>query len=257
MRPAKFSYLESDTVLAMAHRGGASAFPENTLRAFQHAVDLGYRYVETDVHATRDGVLLAFHDDKLDRVTNKTGVIAELDYAQVKDALVDGKEPIPLFDELLSSFPDLKINIDPKRSNAVGPLISVLQDHNAIDRVCVGAFSADRIIPVREALGPRLCTGTGPMATTRLRMASLSGPFAGIWGRFCEGVAQVPVMQSGMRIVDRAFVEMAHHCEIQVHVWTIDDPDEMNALLDLGVDGLMTDEPEVLRDVLDKRGEWR
>ncbi|MBV1885896.1 MAG: hypothetical protein KUG61_02350, partial [Parvibaculaceae bacterium] len=83
MRPAKYSYLESDTVLAMAHRGGACAYPENTLRAFQHAVDLGYRYVETDVHATRDGVLLAFHDDKLDRVTNKTGVIAELDYAQV------------------------------------------------------------------------------------------------------------------------------------------------------------------------------
>lgn len=257
MRPAKYSYLESDTVLALAHRGGASAHPENTLRAFQHAVDLGYRYVETDVHATRDGVLLAFHDDKLDRVTNKSGVIAELDYAQIKDALVDGREPIPLFDELLSSFPDLKINIDPKRQNAVGPLISVLKDHNAVDRVCVSAFSGSRIAAVKDALGPRLCTGMAPMSTTRLRMASLFGPFAGIWGQFSEGVAQVPVIQSGMKIVDRAFVEMAHQHDLQVHVWTIDDPAEMNELLEIGVDGLMTDEPEVLRDVLDKCGEWR
>src|SRR5690606_33773348 len=176
MRPAKYPYPEHDGLLAFAHRGGASAWPENTMPAFQGAVDLGYRYLETDVHATRDGVLLAFHDDKLDRVTDRTGVIAEMDYADVKQARVDGREPIPLMAELLSAWPDVRINIDPKRDNAAGPLIRLLKDMNAIDRVCVTAFSGKRTAGIRAALGPRLCTGMGPMSTSRLRFSSWSGP---------------------------------------------------------------------------------
>ncbi|MEQ8593981.1 MAG: glycerophosphodiester phosphodiesterase [Parvibaculum sp.] len=256
MRPAKYPYLEHDGLLAFAHRGGAGAWPENTMPAFQGAVDLGYRYLETDVHATRDGVLLAFHDDKLDRVTDRTGVIAEMDYADVKQARVDGREPIPLMADLLLAWPEVRINIDPKRDNAAGPLIRLLKDMNAIDRVCVTAFSGKRTAGIRAALGPRLCTGMGPMSTARLRFSTWSGPLGFVWGGFVEGCAQIPVRQYGIRLVDRALVDRAHELGLQVHVWTIDDPVEMRRLIDAGVDGLMTDEPALLKTVLIERGLW-
>jgi glycerophosphoryl diester phosphodiesterase len=256
-RPAKFPYLEFDGVLAFAHRGGTSIHPENTMSAFQHAVDLGFRYLETDVHATRDGVLLAFHDEELDRVTDLTGRVAEMDYAEVAKARIGGTEPIPLFAELLESLPQARINIDPKLDNAAGPLVKVLKEANALDRVCVTSFSDKRAGWIKEQLGPDLCTGLGPWGTARMRFSSLSGPFSRIWGDFPQGCLQIPTHQGGMRLVDRRMVDHAHERGLQVHVWTIDDPKEMNRLLDLGVDGVMTDRPEVLKSVLEARGGWR
>lgn len=256
MRPAKFPYLEHDGLLAFAHRGGAGAWPENTMPAFQGAVDLGYRYIETDVHATRDGVLLSFHDDLLDRVTDSTGRIAEMDYADVRKARIAGTEPIPLMADLLAAWPEVRINIDPKRDNAVLPLIRLIKDAQAIDRVCVTAFSGRRTAGIRDALGPKLCTGMGPLSTTRLRLSSWAGPARGFFGGFAEGCAQIPVEQFGIRLVDRASVDRAHEAGLQVHVWTIDDEAEMRRLIDLGVDGLMTDEPALLKAVLMEKGLW-
>lgn len=255
-RPAKFPYLEFDGVLAFAHRGGTSAHPENTMPAFQHAIDLGFRYLETDVHATRDGVLLAFHDEELDRVTDMTGRIAELDYAQVSKARIDGREPIPLFAELLASWPEARFNIDPKLDNAVEPLAKALRDADALDRVCVTSFSDRRTAGVRDLLGRDLCTGLGPIGTTRMRFSSFSGPLSGLWGNFVQGCLQIPTHQFGIRLVDRRLIEHAHERGLQVHVWTIDEVAEMRRLLDLGVDGVMTDRPELLKSVLMERREW-
>ncbi|WP_421865841.1 glycerophosphodiester phosphodiesterase [Parvibaculum sp.] len=256
MRPAKFPYLEFDGLLAFAHRGGAGAWSENTMPAFQGAVDLGYRYIETDVHATRDGVLLAFHDDKLDRVTDMQGVIAEMDYAEVRKARIAGTEPIPLMAELLAAWPDIRINIDPKRDNAARPLVQLLKEAKAVERVCVNSFSGRRTAGIRDALGPNLCTGMGPLSTARLRFSSWAGPMGFVFGGFAEGCAQIPVEQYGIPLVDRKLVERAHELGLQVHVWTIDDPDEMRRLIDAGVDGLMTDEPALMKTVLIERGLW-
>ncbi len=256
-RPAKFPYLEHEGILAFAHRGGAGNWPENTMPAFQGAIDLGYRYIETDVHATRDGVLLAFHDDQLDRVTDRVGTIAEMDFVDVAKARVAGLEPIPRLEELLLAWPGIRINIDPKRDNAVEPLIRVLRGSAALDRVCVTSFSGARTRAVREALGKDLCTGLGPAATARLRFSSWFGPFGGLWGSFQGGCAQIPVKQNGIRLVDSQMIDRAHEEGLQVHVWTIDEPAEMNRLIDLGVDGLMTDQPAVLKTVLIERGLWR
>lgn len=256
MRPAKFPYLESKGLLAFAHRGGANVHPENTMPAFEHALSLGYRYIETDVHATKDGVLLAFHDDRLDRVTDKTGIIAEMTYDEVRGAKVEGKEPIPLMADLLTAFPQVKINIDPKADNAVEPLIKVLKAAKATERVGIGSFSDARLAAMRAALGPGLCTSMGPIAATRLRLGSFLGPLKGLLGGFAAGCAQLPVHQSGLRLIDRRMVDHAHELGLQIHVWTIDEPAEMHRLIDMGVDGLMTDEPEVLKSVLEARGLW-
>ena len=161
--------------LAFAHRGGAGDWPENTMPAFEHAVGLGYRYLETDVHATADGVLLAFHDDRLDRVTDRTGEIATLPHAVVAEARVDGREPIPLLEDLLGAFPEARVNIDPKHDDSVEPLIEVLERTNAVDRVCIGSFSDARLRTLRARLGPGLCTSMGPKEVARLRLDALSG----------------------------------------------------------------------------------
>jgi glycerophosphoryl diester phosphodiesterase len=242
----------ADPPLAFAHRGGAGDWPENTMPAFEGAVALGYRHVETDVHLTADGVLLAFHDDALDRVTDRRGIVAELPWSEVRQARVDGREPIPRLDDLLGAWPDLCVNIDPKHDRSVEPLADAIARAGAVDRVAIGSFSDRRIARLRARLGPRLCTSLGPRGVARLRTASFGVPA----GSFDATCVQVPPSARGHTIVDERFVRVAHSHGIQVHVWTIDDPAEMTRLLDLGVDGIMTDRPAVLKEVLRARDEW-
>jgi len=249
---AQFPFLDHDGVLAFAHRGGAGDWPENTMPAFAGAVELGYRYVETDAHVTADGVLLAFHDDRLNRVTDGHGVIADLSYREVQRAKVDGREPIPLLADLLGTWPDLRVNIDPKHDRCLDALVTVIEQTGAIDRVCCGSFSDHRLHVLRSRLGPRLCTPLGPRGTARLRAACFGVP-AGTLNAPC---AQVPTEVKGRRLVDERFVHTAHRLGVQVHVWTIDDPAEMADLCDLGVDGIMTDRPALLKEVLVRRGRW-
>lgn len=221
--------------------------------AFEGAVALGYRYLETDAHVTADGICLAFHDDRLDRVTDQEGVIAELPYRIVRDARVDGREPIPLLEDLVAAFPQVRINIDTKHDTSVDAVAAVLRRTGAVDRVCIGSFSETRLARIRALMGPELCTSLGPKETARLRGGSFGLPGAGHLAGVC---AQVPHRVKGVTIVDERFVAKAHALGLQVHVWTIDEPDEMHELLDLGVDGIMTDQPAVLKDVLVDRGTW-
>ena len=250
---AAHPFLDWPGPLAFAHRGGASEAPENTMPAFEHAVRLGYRYLETDVHVTADGTLLAFHDDRLDRVTDRTGVIAELPWSEVQHARVDGREPIPRLEELLTAWPDVRVNIDPKHDAAAEPLADAIVRTGAADRVCVAAFSDRRTERVKAIVGPALCTGMGPRQVAQLVSASRGMPGA---KRLRSPCAQVPPNQGRLPLVTERFVGTAHRLGVQVHVWTIDDQDEMARLLDLGVDGIMTDRPAVLKDVLVARGQW-
>ncbi|MCB1003283.1 MAG: glycerophosphodiester phosphodiesterase [Acidimicrobiales bacterium] len=249
---SRWPFLDHPGPLAFAHRGGAGDAPENTLPAFAQAVALGYRYVETDAHVTADGVLLAFHDHVLDRVTDRTGVIADLPWSEVRRARVGGTEPIPRLEELLATWPDLRVNIDPKHDAAVDPLARAIERTGAIDRVCVGSFSDRRLRRLRVRLGERLCWSHGPRGIARARLASLGLPA----GPLAAPCVQVPVRQGRVTVVDPRFVRHLHGRGIQVHVWTIDEEAEMERLLDLGVDGIMTDRPAALRAVLERRGAW-
>jgi glycerophosphoryl diester phosphodiesterase len=250
---AAHPYLDWPGPLAFAHRGGASEAPENTMPAFEHAVRLGYRYLETDAHVTADGQLVAFHDDRLDRVTDRTGVIGELPWSEVARARVDGREPIPLLADLLTAWPDVRVNIDPKHDAAAEPLAETIVRTGTVDRVCVAAFSDRRTERVRSIVGPALCTGMGPRQVAQLVAASRGVPGG---RRLRAPCAQVPTHQGRLPLVTQRFVSTAHRFGVQVHVWTIDDAAEMARLLDLGVDGLMTDRPNVLKDLLVERGEW-
>jgi glycerophosphoryl diester phosphodiesterase len=246
-------------VLAFAHRGGAF-HPEiegleNTMRAFEHAVDLGYCYLETDIHATRDGVLLAFHDAILDRVTDTTGEIAEIGYDDLADVVVSERERIPTLASLFERFPDARFNIDVKSDSAVRPLAELIIRTRCHDRVCVGSFSDRRMRAFRSAMDRAVATAHGPRAVALARLAPtcrLAARTAGLPG----AVFQVPVRRGPLPVVTEEFVARAHAIGRPVHAWTVDDPAEMNALLDLGVDGIFTDRTDVLRDVLLERGQW-
>ncbi len=245
-------YLDSDGPLGFAHRGGASVHPENTERAFRHAVELGFTHLETDVHVTSDGVAIAFHDDVLDRVTDRQGLIAELAWDEVKLARVAGTEEICRLDDLLAAFPDTRFNLDPKHDEAVEPLIDVLRRTDTVERVCVTSFSSRRTRRVKAHLGADLCTGGGPgqVLATLLTGWRIPLPVADI------DTLQVPASIGRVPIVTKRFVDAAHRRRLHVHVWTIDEAEEIDRLLDLGVDGVMTDEPEVLRHVYRSRGIW-
>lgn len=251
---SRYPFFDHPGVLAFAHRGGAAYAPnrgiENSMRAFENAVALGYRYLETDVHATADGELIAFHDDTLDRVTDRTGVVAELPYAEISKARIGGREPIPRLGELLDAWPDVRINIDIKAEGAIEPLARVVEQTRSADRVCVASFSWKRLRAARRLLGPRVATSLAPPELLFLRL--LPRPLC----RLLPGTArcvQVPPVQWGFRIVTAGFVEKAHALDRQVHVWTIDDAETMTTLLDLGVDGIITDRIDTLREVLEGR----
>ena len=227
------------------------------MRAFEAAIALGYEYLETDVHATADGVLIAFHDETLDRVTDHVGPVGAMTWAQLRPVRIAGTEPVVRFDELLEAMPDIRFNVDAKHDAAVGPLIQAVRRAGSLDRLCFGAVSDRRVAQIRHALGRGACTALGTREVAALRFLAWGVQFfrAPLQRRPGRCV-QVPVRSHGATLVDPGFIAAAHDLGLPVHVWTINESDEMERLLDLGVDGLMTDRPALLRDVLVRRGAW-
>lgn len=244
-------FLDHPTPVAFAHRGGAGHFPENSWRAFEHAVGLGYAYLETDAHATADGVLVAFHDKTLDRVTDRTGAIAALPASEVAAARICGTDPIPRLEDLLGAWPDVRFNIDVKDSPAARPLAELIRRTASWDRVCVTSFSAARLATTRRLLDRPVCMATSPAGAAALRSGIPGRALAPGFARRSVRCAQLPIGLASAPLIRRA-----HEAGLQVHVWTVNDARLMTGLLDLGVDGIMTDQTELLRDVLTGRGQW-
>jgi glycerophosphoryl diester phosphodiesterase len=251
------AFLDGPRPRAFAHRGwhtGTLTGLENTAAAFERALREGLRYLETDVHATADGVLVAFHDVVLDRVTDRRGLIGALTWGEVRRARIGGLEPIPRMEDLLTDFPDALFNIDAKSDAAVGPLVDLLERTGTTDRVCLASFSDARLRALRDRLGPAATLSLGTRQVARLVARARHLP---IPARFPGALAaQVPVRLRGVPVATPGFIRTAHRLGLEVHVWTIDDAAEMDRLLGLGVEGLVTDRPDILRDVLRRRGDW-
>jgi glycerophosphoryl diester phosphodiesterase len=283
------AFLDHPGPLAFAHRGGARHAPENSWRAFEHAVGLGYEYIETDAQATADGVLLAFHDRTLDRLTGQPGRVSRLTLKDLVGARVGGTEPIPVLEDVLAAWPDMRFNIDLKDTPAVAPLAGVLRRTNAWDRVCVVSFSASRLRGARRALDRPVCMAASPLGTAMVRLGAppvprsprgpnrhgsgqrgaAAGPMAAsarrpgaTAGRRAGPLAErlagagVRCVQVPVPVATPSYIARAHRLGLQVHVWTVNDRPTMEALLDRGADGIMTDDTVALRDVLVGRGRW-
>jgi glycerophosphoryl diester phosphodiesterase len=253
MPTARHPFFDHPWPMALAHRGGAEEGPENTMAAFENAVTLGFRCIETDVQVTRDGVPLVFHDERLERMTDRTGAVSELTWEELRGPRILGREPIPRLEELLHAWPGVRYVIEPKSDQAVGPLADAIRRTGVLDRVCIGSFSDKRITRMRDLLGPELCTSLGRRGVLRLRLASLGLPV----GDFVEAAAQVPVSYRGLPVVDRQLLATAQKRGLRVQVWTVNQESEMERLIDLGVDGIITDRPATLKAVLSRRGLWQ
>jgi len=259
MKAADFPYFDRP-FLAFAHRGGASYGPnlhrENSLHAFTEAVALGYHYLETDVHATADGTLLAFHDAVLDRVTDRTGRIGELTWAEVSRARIHGIDPIPTLAELFTAFPEVRFNIDAKSDAAVDLLADTIDAYGAHQRVCVSSFGVRRLHRLRRRLGRPVASGASALGIAANRFLpwltwAINTPAAAL---------QMPVrsviLGRDTLILTPNLVKAVHRAGKQVHIWTVDDSELIERLIDVGVDGIFTDRIDSLKTVLSERGLW-
>lgn len=259
MRP----YLTHEHPIRFAHRGSRLLWPENTLTAFQGAIDLGCRYLEIDVHVTRDHRVVVFHDDRLERLTDGSGRVSDWLWEDLRrlDAAYHFKPEdghalrgtgigIPLFEDAVATWPSALWNIDLKQGGIERRVADLISAMGIEERVMIGSFRDRRIRRFRSATGGAVATSAGPTETTRaLNAARLGRRPAGPADAF-----QVPERAGPITIVDGRFVKAAHRAGKQVHVWTVNDAGTMHRLLDLGVDGIVTDRPDVLNEVLVERG---
>lgn len=242
--------------LAFAHRGEALDGGENTLEAFSAAVERGFGYLELDVHTTGDGVVIVFHDGHLDRISNGSGAIADHDFAQIAALRVDGR-PIPRFEDVLAAWPDIRLNVDIKDEASVAPFAALVNQYAAHDRVLVAAFSDARRRRVLRLLDAPAASSPGVVTVALAVLLSKVG-LLGLLRPWLRGVVafQVPERHGLLRVVTPRFLVQAHRLGIHVHVWVVNERREMDRLLEMGVDGIMTDRSDLLAAAMEERGLW-
>lgn len=235
------------------------------MEAFAGAVSLGFRHLETDLHLTSDGVLVCHHDPTVDRTTEGSGSVGDLTFDQLGSLDAGYRHGgagghvfrgigirVPALEEAVLAFPEVSFVVDLKTDRSIEPLHRLIDRLDLHDRLIVGSFSDRRLREFRALSGGRVATSTGAAASRSWLLASRIG--RGVRGE--ASALQLPVRSRGIRVVDRRLVAAAHALGLQVHVWTVNDPAEMTSLLDIEVDGIITDRPDLLKEVLMARGEW-
>uniref|UniRef100_UPI0035638C21 glycerophosphodiester phosphodiesterase family protein n=1 Tax=Actinotalea sp. TaxID=1872145 RepID=UPI0035638C21 len=243
------SYGDRTPVLAIAHRGGSALGPENTVPAFERSLALGLDHLETDVRVSADGVCVAFHDRDLRRVTGSHGRVEDLSWAQISRLRVLGSAPVPRLDELLSAWPQVRWVLDVKQPAAIDALLRTVRATGTQHRICLSGTWDRHLDAARESLGPAVRSAIG--------WASLGRVLAG--GTLGAGSAEfvhLPLRLAGRRLPEPRLLARAQAQSLRVVVWGVDTAEQMHRLLDDGVDGIITDHPDVLREVLIARGAW-
>jgi glycerophosphoryl diester phosphodiesterase len=247
-------FLDGPAPIAFAHRGGGVE-DENGLLAFKAAEEVGFRYMETDVRSSRDGVPMVFHDEHLGRMTGCDRMLADLTVAELKLLGLPGGEKIPTLRETLTIFPTLRFNIDLKDDKSVDSVGDLVEEMSAHERVCLASFSEDRVSAIRDRFGDSVCTGLGVRGVVRVGLTVAISMNRLAWRRGAS-VLQIPVRWRGIPVLSSALVRSANEAGLAVHVWTLNDREEIEQALDKGVDGVMTDHPRLLKDILIARGLW-
>jgi glycerophosphoryl diester phosphodiesterase len=260
-------YFEPDKFLVIAHRGGRSLGPENTIYTFKRALDLGVDVLEMDLQITRDDALVILHDRKVNRTTNGKGRVADFTLAELKklDAgfrwspdnsnsfpLRDKGITIPTLAEVFRAFPDTRMNIEIKSSqvNTIQDFCRTIRDHGMAENVMVACFDSGKLGEFRSVC-PEVATSAGASEAVmfywlqRTQLESAYSPSA--------HALQIPEAYRDRQITTRRFLDAAHARNMRVHVWTINDTESMQRLIDLGVDGIMTDYPDRLIKILKTR----
>ena len=246
-----FEYLDNYKFTPFSHRGGSIENDENTLEAFENSINLGYQYIETDVQHTKDNKLVIFHDDDLNRICNLDLKISNINFKELQEIKIFNKHNIPLLNEALNTWPDVYFNIDPKSEQSAYLLLDELKKQKDLNRFCVGSFSSKNLNIMRNELKNRLCTS---MSQDEV-ISFLLNRFIPLFYNNAPCI-QIPMYFYGLKIVTKNLVEHVHNVGKKIHVWTVNDEGEMKALIDYGVDGIMTDRPKKLKELLQERLLW-
>lgn len=247
------AYLSPGSPKVFAHRGLALEAPENTLLAFEKAIAVGAEFVETDVHASADGHAVISHDPDLVRVAGRAVKVEQLTLAQLRRIDLGHGQGFSSLRDALDAFPDTRFNIDVKSAGAVGPTARAISELGAIDRVLVASFSERRRRQAVAALPGVASSVSAPRMVSAL-LAGKLGLGSALRRSLRSLVAvQVPERALGLAVTTPRMIEALHRAGVEVHVWTINDPVRMGELLDLGVDGLVTDRADLAFEVLRNR----
>lgn len=254
MTSGRHPFFDHDGPLPLAHQGGGGEEIENSTAAFANARRLGYRYLDIDLQVTSDGVLVAHHDDTLERLTGLDGPVSTRSWAELSEARLPNGEPLARFEDLLEAHPDVFWNIEVKSDEATESVVAAVRNHGIDARTCLNTFSDLRMHKVRKAAAGLEPAYSTPIASTLWLKAASYVPFLPF--RTSAHATQAPIKDRGVPVLDERYVRRAHKAGLKAIVWTIDEPDEMRRLLDIGVDGILTDEPAALKSVLEERGVW-
>ena len=238
-------YLKYDGIAVLAHRGGALESYENTLESFDYSIGLGCKYIETDVQLSSDGVPYIFHDEDLKRLTGSNRPFHLHLSSEINDIKLFDKFKIPTLEETLITFPNAHFQIDFKSDEVVLPAIDIIRKTNSINRVCIASFDSDRLEIVRNEL-PDVCLSMGPKEVLGLLLKSYGLSKKDIPG----DCLQIPIYKYGLKLVTKRFVDFVHSQDLKIMVWTINDKKNMDYLISLGVDGIITDKPKFLFDLI-------
>jgi len=240
-------YLDYDGLKVLAHRGGAEESFENTTESFEYSQLLGCEFIETDVQVSSDGIPYIFHDDDLKRILNKPVRFDSLSSNEIDDLSIFNSCKIPKLSDTLLRFPNLCFQIDFKTDEVVMPALDVINDMNVFDRVCIASFNSTRLQNVRS-LYPDLCISMGPNEVFKTLLASLNL----FKGEIPGDCLQIPMSYYGIKIVSKRFVDFVHSRGLKIMIWTINDIKTFKYLIDLGVDGIITDKPKLLFQTIEE-----
>jgi glycerophosphoryl diester phosphodiesterase len=240
------SYLNYSGVAVLAHRGGSLESYENTIESFHYSNNIGCKFIETDVQLSSDGIPYIFHDDTFLRLLGKNIIFNSLDSSEIDKLRLFENHPIPKLDTVLKTFPDLYFQIDVKTDEVAMPALEVINKCNAEDRVCIASFNSTRLQNVYNKY-PEICLSMGPNEVLKMLLSSF-----GLYRKSIIGdCLQIPIYQYGIKLVTKRFVEFVHKKGLKICVWTINDETTFKNLIDIGVDGIITDKPKLLFETLE------
>jgi len=238
--------------MAFAHRGASDLSTENTMKSFSLAYQLGFKNFELDVQASADGAVFVSHDDNLERILGERIFLSKLTHSEIKRLQSSYGYKIPTLQSVLEQFPDARLNIDAKSWKVVEPLCDVIKSTNCFDRICIGGFNDLRVLNLIQRLGPSVCYSLGPLGVIYCYIGFMFKKQP----KFRAGCIQIPESWLGFRLISKNFIEFVHQIGLMVHVWTVNDESKMRKLIEVGVDGIMTDNCVGLKKVMQEYNLW-
>ena len=245
-------YMNSSNIVPIAHRGASLVATENSFESFRKAFDLGYRVIETDIHSSKDGTAYIFHDNTLERLTGENLKISDLKDVDIDSLKVNKSSIIPRLSNVFEEFPEGLFNLDAKTWEATIPITNTVKKMACSSRVCIGSFNDKRIDAIIRELGVETCHSMGTSNVFKFYL----GAQLGIKQNFTAQCIQLPIKQFGISLITQKILRHARKLGIKIHFWTINNSGLIQKLLELDVDGIMTDDCILLKTIMEKKHKW-